>query len=332
MIIEELFKKHLFIEYSKSIFTKDGRLLFHENIEKLFEERGIIPNLNIFSQTFIEYVLGKINLDKEEDKLFINKNIFSNIQNCFFENVQISIEYKKSSINDGDGRYKHGNILNELDDDKLKFLIIDISISSDKYHFRELLEKIFAHEITHAFDNFQRLKNKQMSLFDTNKKDGYENNKEWFSSNYNDRLMPIEAFRRVIYFLNKSEMNAYASTLKSEMKKNIESYNNVDNVSKLLKNCSIYEHYNAIKEYLAYFINLRDTKIKQEILNEYNRIFEKDIKNYSKLKQILRLRFERRVEKMLNKFSKISFDTYHEYKTGTTVCPTGIKPIKKIIE
>lgn len=332
MNIEELFKKHLFIEYSKSIFTKDGRFFLYEKSEKLFEERGIIPNLNIFCETFIEYVLGKIDLNKEEDRIFINKNIFSNIQNCFFKNVQISIEYKNANINDGDGRYRHGNILNEIEDGKLKFLIIDISISSDKYNFRELLEKIFSHEITHAFDNFQRLKNEQMSLFDANKKDGYENNKEWFSSKYDDRLMPIEAFRRIIYFLNKSEMNAYASTLKSEMRKNIEKYNNVENVSDLLKKCSIYEHYNAIKEYLEYFLNLRDEKTKQEILDEYNRIFEKDIKNYSKLKQILRLRFERRVEKMLNKISKIAFDTYHEYKTGTTVCPTGIKPIKKIIQ
>lgn len=329
--IEERFKRHLFLEYSKSFFTKEGMMVLHEGLQKLYEERGILPNLGAYTKILQDNVYLQINLNASFGRAYIENNIFKNIKTCFFENVNIVINYTNCGLNTGDGRYLHGEGLNEIVNGRLKDLFIDINLQCDKEHFDENLCKIFEHELTHAYENYKRLMNNALSLKNANKVSGYENNKDWYETESENTISPSQALKRCTFYLNKSEMNACITMIRQEMIKNIEIYSEINNVSTLLKKCNVYQEYKNTKIYLDFLINLKNEQAKQNVLNTFNKIFNQRVKKYSSLKQILRLTFEKRVEKAINKMCKVAFDIYHEYKQTSTVSSTTDGKLKKII-
>ena len=278
--------------------------------------------MNTYTHTALNYFKPQIKGIKDRKIIYLTENIFSNIENCFFKNVNIMLDYTYS------------NKLNGADADT-KFLSVDsldmrIYVTSDYENFDQQFLSIFAHELMHVYENYQRIKNndKHGGLFNALENDGYFKNREWTerSGNVNDNKV-----KYVRYFLTKPEMNAYINNIKQEIdyfceKNSCSSSKEVINV---IENTTTFKNIEMAFRVVLTLINETNPNNQNNIVEMWNKYTNKPIKNFNQLRKILYYTYVKRYRHFITKLCRIAYETYNEHhKNHTFPSTTGlIKPV-----
>ena len=158
-ILKKILENHLFLEFSMHGNTHEGIQNLFEGYDLLLEKYGIIPNINTYARRALNYFKSQIKGIKNVKTVRLTDNIFSDIDNCFFKNVNVVLTYTYSE--DKKGSDASTNLFS------IDTLTMDIYVTSNHENFDSEFLSIFAHELTHIYENYQRIKNndKNSGLF-----------------------------------------------------------------------------------------------------------------------------------------------------------------------
>lgn len=245
----------------------------------LNEKHGVIPCLDEYTQVFADYIMNNVNESaRQEGKVLrIDTNIFKDIEGCFFSEVEIEVGVQLTLVD----RRVEGKVdlsqseVNEhglLDKFKCAFLFI-----TSELDFYERIRTMFAHEITHAYEDWMRIKNHAESIDAYSKRINYDTNIRLRDSE--DEI--IRKMSEIIYHLTRFEINAYQAMIYEHL--NIESFETVNEAFNYIKKTQLYQIYVTYGEWIDEFAeeqNLWNRELiarayeKAKGLDDYSRTYE----------------------------------------------------------
>lgn len=302
--IEDKIYKHILLEFSKSSSLSD--FLITEDKFVILEKHGIIPHINEYWD-ILRYTLYNMKPD-ENNNYIITHNIFSEIENCPFSGVFIKIHVNhvkngKTIINGGYIPYPL-----KINDNGKIFFAININITTSGF-FETEIGPLFKHELTHAYEDYCRLKNNRDGLSNHIMKTNYFNIDRTLKDVDNTYKTMIS---NICYLFSNTESNAYVATLKGEIDSYIESCHNTNDVFNLLKSTYTWKKIVETENYINKLININDNLEQYIILKEWQETTGENIKSFNALKRILKNKYMKRCNHMINQISKLLFDIYME--------------------
>lgn len=314
-ILKQILENHLFLEFSMYGNTHEGVQNLFEGYELLLEKYGIIPNVSIFTHRALNYFKPQIKGVKGVKTIRLTENIFSDIDNCFFKNVNIILTYIYSDDKRG------SNAITKLF--SIDTLTMEIYITSNHENFDVEFLSIFAHELTHVYENYQRIKNgdKYGGLVNALTNDGYFKNKKWNkrSDNVND-----DKVKYIRYFLTKPEMNAYINNIKQEVDHFFENNfcSSSREVVKVIENTTTFKNIEIAFKIVLSIINETNPEVQNNTIEMWNKYSNKPIKNFKQLQKILYHTYIKRYRRFVTKLCKMVYDVYDEHHKNCTLPST----------
>lgn len=313
--------KDIFLEFSLNENNEFERIKLLETKGKLLEERCLIPNFKEYIDIFWKYLIGGF----ERNMLYFTTqvNIFKNLTNVFFENLILHIEYHPFDEYYS-AYYSPEYAKYNAETDKIKLLYISIKIGCKKDEIKSNFTRAFAHELTHAYEDFQRQKNNRESFTEINKKSNHINLKP-FSENQ------IESFvSNICYNLNKYEENAYLAGLYGELIGMKTWGDDSKTAYEHLRKTDKYQTLLYLKKNIEYLkINgFQNKELEDIFIKTYNRINDSNLQSSKRIIRLLDYKFEKLWRDFRNKASKILYDVMLEKRKTTTIPDIPTKFIK----
>lgn len=284
----------------------------------LKEEHGMIPNLLKYVSVFKNKITKTIeNYCGKENVITIKFNIDDFLKiNPFFDLIDLSVTISLNNDADRDigaGIYRAGKSGFVTTNDGLqKYLVtIDIfdvkSISSDAAV--DYACRIFAHELTHAYDDFQRHAHKKKTIADF----AQENNLD----KINLEAMNGKVLANFLYLTNPSEINAMVGELPLSIFNSCVGDYSSKSVFDAIKKTRMYRSYQNLLRWMnqLLFINPINNEIantnKNLLLSEFNRLTKYNYKTFNEMTIFLYKRFKKYEKKLLTQGPKIAYDIYN---------------------
>ena len=284
----------------------------------LKEEHGMIPNLLKYVAVFKNKIAKTIESCRgKENVITIKFNIddFLKIK-PFFDLIDLSTTIFLNNDADrdiGHGIYRAGKSgFVKTNDGRQKYLItIDIcdvkSISDDAAV--DYACRIFAHELTHAYDDFQRHIHKKKTIADF----AQENNLD----KINLEAMNGKVLANFLYLTNPSEINAMVGELPLSIFNSCVGDYSSKPVFDALKKTRMYRSYQNLLRWMNQLlvINPMNNEIantnKNLLLSEFNRLTNYNYKTFNEMTIFLYKRFKKYEKKLLTQGPKIAYDIYN---------------------
>lgn len=284
----------------------------------LKEEHGMIPNLLKYVAVFKNKILKlKGNYRGKENVITAKFNIDDFLKiNPFFDLIDLSVTISLNNDADSDkggGIYRAGKSgFVKTNDGRQKYLItIDIfdvkSISGDAAV--DYACRIFAHELTHAYDDFQRHIHKKKTIADF----AQENNLD----KINLEAMNGKVLANFLYLTNPSEINAMVGELPLSIFNSCVGDYSIKSVFNAIKKTRMYRSYQNLLRWMnqLLFINPINNEIantnKNLLLSEFNRLTKYNYKTFNQMTTFLYKRFKKYEKKLLTQGPKIAYDIYN---------------------
>ena len=309
-ILDKELEKTIFLEffYGKKIV---GEHFLTENRKLIFEKHGILPNIDEYIDIFIDYI-NTLTFRDETQTIYLTDNIWEDIPNCFFKNVNIKIEYKETDETNIKGSFI--GVVGDLEDNQLPLLKGKFILNCDSYSIDKNVSTIFAHELTHAYEEFKRKENGAESMFDYAKRIKYPDNV--------DRHSSLNMIKRVIsnlvYYTTKFEIRAYIASIYGTLRQNATDISSAHDAFEIIKNTVAYNNYVIIGKNIDYLWEVLDSSTVKTIQHAwYNATGEK------KDPFLILTEIERRYNKQWKKFkrtcAKIAYDVYEKHSNTFTI-------------
>ena len=290
--------KHLYLEFSQYCYTNEGIKLLTENKNIILEKHGIIPNIDEYINIAVAYFYNELKPFNKDKTINLTENIFNVIRNCFFENVDITVNFKYKKNTTG------SNAVTKLTYPQKLVMIFDIN--ADITTFLSEFKSLFAHELLHFYEDVKRRENNDYGLINSLYRDGYFKNSDWCKDSGNERINTIKQIR---YFLTKPELSVYISGMREEMLSKITgNEETAHDFLNIIKTTKMYSMIFICGKKIHSLIHETNEENKAEILTAWNSISMKKIKNYNKLIKILENIYLKRYKQFLTTISKIAFD------------------------
>jgi hypothetical protein len=300
--INKQFEKSLFIE---TIANKPN--LLREQKETLLESHGVLDDLDLYILKFKRFL--NQNRDLKGQEFVWGDNIFEDIPNCFFDELLLRFKWNDKHTTGG------GMDTNmELDDnDKLKCLEIEFRLDKDA-KWDDVLSNasgVLAHEITHAWEGYQRLIGGSKSLYDVHKDANYDT-----IYNYSDENKNIieKNLSFICYYLFNFEVNAYIGNIYSNLldvaytwaspKEGLENFQKKDR---------IYKKYIEVGTYISVLDGFEDSP---ELIEDAWVSLGRDKLSYNKIMKKLHNVYDKQLNRLRRTVSKLIYDVYHKAKEG----------------
>lgn len=340
MNIDDIWKKHLYIEYRLGKIKNGDSILINESAweNKLWEEHGIMPNMDSYADTVCNYVENYLNTNSYGQHSFIaNANIFD--FPTFFDECAISfkINYDKNITNTKyGGGYTSGMSGWKGDTNGQEYYYIQISVYVESGDINDILYCVrhtIVHEMTHAYDDYGRGRTRKVgdeyktsgdSLFISSTKRGQYKAQELIDNP--DTY--ISAMGGMIYHTSNTEINASIAAFKTELLQRMIGTNNSESAMDAIKETKLYSIMNRTNENLhALLVIKNNTKIFGEIqkimLDAFNEMRHHDgwaqligitkslkFSNFDQLYKYLQKRVWRYNKRIITQTSKIAYDVY----------------------
>lgn len=306
----EKIERHLYIEFSLGkVPNLDGGLLTEEKYRReLNENHGVIPNLTEYLTDFEAAIKnGKKRLSMDD---------FSAVGDCFFDSIIVDIGGNDSQLNGGYFQTKSG--FYKKNDGSYGYHVT-ISLANDGNI--EKLKIVFAHELTHAYDDFCRKTGRKngkpsLTLLDLDKKIG---TKRAILISLANGGEPVKALGLMLYYLNDAEKNAYIGQTYAELINNIEKISDSSTAFQELKKTEAWDIYVWLRKNIKYLQNLvkdnsEEAKGKKHILLwAYEFITTIKEKDFSRLVKYLIKKYKVWEHHFLNQASKMVYDAYCDF-------------------
>lgn len=152
------------------------------------------------------------------------------------------------------------------------------------------------HELTHAYEDYNRRTNKNKSL--NNSVGNYDDEKKYISY--------------ILYYLTDFEVNAHLSQLKGELQNCDEYFVNIQQIVDFLRKTDVYERYSMIKSYIDFFSNISDEKSQSIVLSWVSDLSNLKFRTYKNFVNYINEKYNK-IERHMNRFiPKIAYE-YLDY-------------------
>lgn len=292
--------KHIMLEFQihgKILDEEHGRIPYiQQYIYDLFEN-AIIP---------MESVMRKNN-DSVRTENF-HQDIFPNC-NCFFSHCNIEITLAL----EGKSTYKGGYYPTlSFYSDSASLVTIKITVGGNSFNqINENLRFVFAHELTHAYDDYCHtmqyktvtskihLDSKYNNYYSTINLHGYDNAQD--------------AMCDILNHLSPMELKAYVGQFEIEIKPNVDKIKNAKTAWEIAKETKAWSKLDYLERNintLNEFSNVGED-VQNKFIQAYNNIYpSKPIATYNKLLKVLNGRLYKFKRVFINRISKILYDLY----------------------
>lgn len=306
----EKIERHLYVEFSLGkVQNGDSVMLIEEGLRnELNESHGVIPNLAAYLTVFESaFNNGKRKLSMDD---------FSAVENCFFDSIKVNIGGNDSPLNGGYSQTGSG--FYKKNDGSYGY---HVGISLANNGNIEKLKTVFAHELTHAYDDFCRKTGRKngkpsLALLDLDNKIGI---KRAILVGLADGGEPTKALGLMLYYLNDAEKNAYIGQTYAELISNVEKIGDSSTAFQELKKTEAWDIYTWLRKNIKYLQvlakdNSDEAKGKKAILLwAYEFITTIKEKDFSCLVKYLTKKYKAWEHHFLNQASKMVYDAYCDF-------------------
>lgn len=314
------------------MFSRDGFYMLSESREKqrLHEARGLFPNL--------DEVVNIIWRAIEPDAMKCELNNSCHIEKTFEGKEKLFIKTLIIDANfmDNGGAVRDSMATNQSNNSVFKingipFLERDTvvyDIKSDKNDFKNEFKSLTAHELTHAYEEFQRLIKGRETLETALTGQGYYGNNEWGDTDVNELVHMIRCIK---YFFTKAEENAYLPQIRQDLLNHIKEINNSEEAYKFLKEKTMFSSYIVLCNFIHFLYNLNNSDGQEIALKEWNRLSNgHPLKTYHQLRRILKNTYLRQFKIFETKVSIMIVDLFKKYGNLCLVSTTRIPDVPNL--
>lgn len=298
--IDKITLEHISINYRFGLIINDGQMLVESHGNTPYIDKYASGIISIFREKILPYIKDggtyseRINLPGSlgDFPKFFNScdiNIAASIRDGGAE-WQSAYDQHKSHFGEG---YRH----------------MKISLScgaSTQEQLESLLATNFTHEISHAYEDFQRSSHNAPSIKKITSDNRYMGSlMAWkFGSSSNQRTLG-----KMFYWLNEMELKAIIGQMSTEIRgKSVKSPNEA---FEAVKTTEAYSIFKKLWQNVSYIENYEDEMTRNDILNGYKFITGNAVKWEYLVSEIDRL-WNRWKRKFLQNAGKIAYDYYCE--------------------
>lgn len=190
-----------------------------ENMDHLYESRGSMSDIEKYVDVFEKKLRHKTLYGFKSSSFIIKGNPFSKIKDCFFNEVYWEIQYNKKNKNTIKGGYNPKfSVIG--DNGKLNTLKGKFILGGNWENIEKNLPSIVAHELLHAYENWNRLKNGAEGLHDLSTRLGYYKANQMNATAKVENDWTVEDITNIIYKCIGFEVNAFVAQLNQSIKNN----------------------------------------------------------------------------------------------------------------
>ena len=163
------------------------------------------------------------------------------------------------------------------------------------------------HELTHAYEDYNRQINNKPSMTDKALENGYYLNNSVGNYGYDKKYISY-----ILYYLTDFEVNAHLSQLKGELQNCDKYFVNIQQIVDFLKKTDVYKHYSVIKSYIDFFSNISDEKSQSIVLSWVSDLSTLKFRTYKNFVNYINKKYNK-IERHMNRFiPKIAYE-YLDY-------------------
>lgn len=307
-ILENDLKKSLFVEYYYGRKIVPSYFLT-ENKHTLCEEHGIMPHMDEYIDIFLDYMHG-FSFSEEPQTIVLKNNIFSDIENCFFNDILLAIELCKTEKSNVHG-YMYLNHNAEIEDNKFSLVRGRFHIYCTEDRLDSSLATILAHELTHLYENYKRITSHTASLYDVITNTNYSNNTDRYGSTKYDRKL----ISHIVYYTTKFEVNAYTASIYGTLKSHADELIDAHDALDIIKFYSpVYQNFTLFGTYIQ-DLNKKyiDGELDDRVIEDawYSSTGERKKCGYI-IKKLASL-YNKSWRKLKKVISKMCYDVYEKY-------------------
>lgn len=231
----------------------------------------------------------------------------------FFEKVYIKVDFEEDSnivYNTSGGYQLHANNF-DYENKKLSLLHIVLKIKCNKFNIERACFSMFGHELTHAYEDFQRSKK--------NTKTSYADS--IINSNYTKiNRISIDEIENLIsniyYLLCSTERKAYKATFYGQILAKKDEINDATSATNAIKSTAFYKRFKNIKDKIKELeqIGLQSKENEKQLIEYFNYIFSKQYKTLEKVIKSLNGYYSKYWNKFRIDASKMVADIYSKNK------------------
>ena len=288
---------HVFIEF----YYRNGNKFLNEHnsklsFKKLNESYGVFDGCYELAKQIYDSI--KQMVLKNGESRIINLSMKNNE---WIESLQIMV-YADEYSNTG-ASYNSSSQIVKCVNKKQKYFPLKLSINLVS---KNIVISIM-HELTHAYEDYNRRINGKTSLSDKAIETGYYLNKSVGNYDFEKKYVSF-----ILYYLTDFEVNAHLAQLKGELQNCDKHFVSIQQIINFLKEKDIYKRYNVIKTYIDFFSSITDEESQKIVLEWVKELSELKFRTYQNFIKYINKKYEK-IERHINRFiPKIAFE-YLDY-------------------
>ena len=163
------------------------------------------------------------------------------------------------------------------------------------------------HELTHAYEDYNRRIKGKKSMIDRALESGYHLNKH--VGNYDNEKKYLSF---ILYYLTDFEVNAHLSQLKGELQNCDKYFVNIQQIVDFLRKTDVYERYSLIKSYIDFFSSISNENSQSIVLSWVSDLSNLKFRTYKNFVNYINKKYDK-IERHMNRFiPKITYE-YLDY-------------------
>lgn len=240
--------------------------IYDTTSQHIFEEVGYIPEIDKYINGFQEFIREKIFPFIKDGGTYAARikspSVFG-VDNPFFTGCDIDII---ASIRDGQIAWgSHYDQEKSFYNEQCKYVVIKITAgASNGKQLMSVLSSNFAHELTHAYDDYRATINGGTSIENAAKQSGYQyRTLTWELGNTKN----VKMLGKALYVLSPMELNAIIGQIKGEI--HALKTSTPQEALEAIKKTIAYKCYQWLKSTIEAINNTDNSLIKNELLHAY---------------------------------------------------------------
>lgn len=282
--MDNLFR-HIFIEF----YYRNGKFLNEHNskltFRKLNESYGVFDGCYELAKQIYNH-LKEMSLKSGESRV-LNLDIKNS---KWIDSLEIMIYYDENS-NTG-ASYNTSSQIVKLVNNRRKYLPLKLSVNLASNNIVINL----MHELTHAYEDYNRKINDKPSIADKALENGYYLNNSVGNYDYDKKYISY-----ILYYLTDFEVNAHLSQLKGELQNCDKYFVNIQQIVDFLKKTDVYKRYSLIKSYIDFFSHISDEKSQSIVLSWVSDLSNLKFSTYKNFVNYINKKYNK-IERHMNRF------------------------------
>ena len=291
-------RTHIFIEF----YYRNGKFLNEHNskltFRKLNESYGVFNGCDLLAKEIYNTIKGT-NLNGGNCRI-VTLNLKDN---KWIQTIEIMV-YNDETSNVGASYVSSSKIsFCGLKSSQQKFSPLKMNVNLK----HENIIISLMHELTHAYEDYNRRTNKNKSLNDKVLDNGYYLNNS--VGNYDNEKKYISY---ILYYLTDFEVNAHLSQLKGELQNCDKYFVNIQQIVDFLRKTDVYKRYSIIKNYIDFFSSISDEKSQSIVLSWVSDLSNLKFGTYKNFVNYINKKYDK-IERHMDRFiPKIAYE-YLDY-------------------